>query len=83
MMAKNDGDWFAPKQFGIGTGLPIAWQGWLTMAVYTGIVLGTAFTLMPRHPVPSVAIIAVATVVFAVLSAQHTRGGWKWRWGND
>ena len=24
----SDGDWFAPKRFGYGAGLPIAWQGW-------------------------------------------------------
>lgn len=23
----EDGDWFAPKRFGYGAGLPIAWQG--------------------------------------------------------
>ena len=25
---KDDKPWFAPKRFGYGAGLPIAWQGW-------------------------------------------------------
>ena len=29
----NDGpDWFAPKRYGYGSGMPIAWQGWVLSA---------------------------------------------------
>ena len=32
--------WFAAKRFGYGAGLPIAWQGWLVVALYLGVVAG-------------------------------------------
>ena len=28
MADREDGAWFAPKRYGFGAGLPIAWQGW-------------------------------------------------------
>ena len=28
----DDSEWFAPKRYGIGAGLPISWQGWATDA---------------------------------------------------
>jgi hypothetical protein len=79
----SEGDWFAPKRFGYGAGLPIAWQGWVVMAAYFATVAITAAILMPRHPYVVVAIIAAATGVLIVVSAQHTRGGWKWRWRGE
>ena len=79
----NDDDWFAPKRFGYGAGLPIAWQGWAVMAAYLATVAVTTATLMPRHPYIVATILVAATAVLLVVSAQHTRGGWKWRWGGD
>lgn len=79
----SEGDWFAPKRFGYGAGLPIAWQGWAVMAAYLIVVAACAVALMPRHPFVTVAILVAATAVLIVVSAQHTRGGWKWRWGRD
>ena len=38
----SEGDWFAPKRFGYGAGLPIAWQGWVVMAAYFATVAITA-----------------------------------------
>jgi hypothetical protein len=28
----------------------------------------------------SLGIIALATIVFALIARRHTRGGWRWRW---
>ncbi len=77
----SDGDWFAPKKFGLGSGLPIAWQGWVIMTLYLAVVTGTAGLLAPRHPGIALAVILPLTVAFMVICAQHTRGGWKWRNG--
>jgi hypothetical protein len=77
----SDGDWFAPKRFGYGAGLPIAWQGWAVMTAYLIVVAVSAVGLMPRHPLVTLAILTAATLVLIMVSAQHTRGGWQWRWG--
>ena len=79
----NDSDWFAPKRFGYGAGLPIAWQGWAVHGGYLATVAITAAALMPRHPYVVVTILVAATAVLIVVSAQHTRGGWKWRWRGE
>jgi len=39
--------------------------------------------LMPRHPVLFVALAIVLSIPLMIVSAQHTRGGWRWRWGDD
>jgi hypothetical protein len=79
----SDEDWFAPKRFGYGTGLPIAWQGWVVMTAYMIVVALCAVGLMPRHPLVTLAVLSVATLVLITVSAQHTRGGWHWRWGRE
>jgi len=74
---KTAGDWFAAKRFGYGSGWPIAWQGWVVMAAYLGVVVG-ATVVVPRW---SAAVIVPATILMAVLCSRHTRGGWRWRSG--
>jgi len=38
----SDGpEWFAPKRFGYGAGLPISWQGWTLTAAFMGFSIGT------------------------------------------
>lgn len=79
------GAWFAPKRFGYGASWPIAWQGWLVLALYIGAVIGTAMLAAKGHGgarVAAFALIALMTGLFIVVTARHTRGGWKWRWGS-
>lgn len=79
----SNGDWFAPKRFGYGAGLPIAWQGWALILGFTATVLAAGLLLAPRHPALFAVLVIVMTIPLIVISAQHTRGGWKWRWGGD
>ena len=37
--------WFPAKRYGWGWGLPCCWQGWLVLAIYLGLVIGSAFWL--------------------------------------
>jgi hypothetical protein len=30
----DDGDWFHPKKYGYGAGLPMRWQAWVLLAAY-------------------------------------------------
>lgn len=64
--------WFAPKRFGYGAGLPLAWQGWaLVGALVAVVVLSVAELTGP-------ATIAIALALFAAV-ARKTEGGWRWR----
>ena len=74
--------WFPAKRYGWGWGLPIAWQGWLVLAVFIAMVLAGAFLLPPRQ-------MLVAYIVYViVISGVFTWVCWlkgeppRWRWGN-
>jgi hypothetical protein len=75
-------EWFAPKRFGFGSGLPIAWQGWAILLGFIAISAVLALTLADR-PIALVAILIPLAVTFMVISARTTRGGWRWRWGKE
>lgn len=76
----SDGpEWFAPKRYGYGSGLPISWQGWAVLLGYLAIVLGLALTVRKHEPLQFIAIVIPLTAVFAVICARTTKGGWRWR----
>lgn len=74
-------DWFAAKRYGLGAGLPIAWQGWLATLVYVAIVVGAAFLLAETNPWAFGSLTFTATAILVLIAAKTTRGGWRWRWG--
>ncbi len=76
----NGPEWFAPKRFGYGAGMPISWQGWALTIGFVGMVVLLA-ALFGRHPLQMIAAIAPLALAFIVISARTTRGGWRWRWG--
>jgi hypothetical protein len=78
----SDREWFAPKRYGIGAGLPIAWQGWAVIAGFV-MLLGLSGWLFGKHDVRALAIVVPATIGLIVISALTTKGGWHWRWGDD
>jgi hypothetical protein len=74
--------WFRAKRYGIGAGLPLRWQGWLTYLAFAGVMAG--LWMMPEHGRPQIARIGltcVAVAILCVVVARHTAGGWRWRWG--
>ena len=75
----NDGpEWFAPKRYGYGTGLPISWQGWAVLAAYLALVIGAA-TLLSKWPLAVFGVAVPATALFMLIAMKTTRGGWRWR----
>ena len=78
----DDPEWFAPKRYGFGSGLPIAWQGWVVLGAYMAAVTSLSFYLQDR-PIQLAGAVIPLTVVLMVICAKTTRGGWRWRWGND
>ena len=78
----SDGpEWFAPKRYGYGAGMPISWQGWALTLGFTAAAVGLALTLH-RHPLQLAAIAVPLFTLFIVIAARTTRGGWRWRWGD-
>ena len=74
-------EWFAAKRFGIGAGLPIAWQGWAVFAAYVLLLyLATQWLEPPSLVFWSAAI--VLTGIFVWITYLTTKGGWRWRQGD-
>jgi hypothetical protein len=80
MDTPGDGAWFAPKRYGYGAGLPIAWQGWALMAAHVAAIFA-GLPLAQRWPCWFAAWTLIVALVPLPLYAAKTRGGWKWRWG--
>ncbi|MFL6763121.1 MAG: hypothetical protein ACJ8EH_04700 [Sphingomicrobium sp.] len=79
----NDGpEWFAPKRYGYGAGLPISWQGWAVTLAFIGIVTAASLAFRDR-PAQLIAALAPFVIAFLIICARTTRGGWRWRWGED
>ena len=79
----SDGsEWFAPKRYGYGAGLPISWQGWAVTLTFIAIVGGIAFRFGDK-PLVLVALLVPLTLLLILITARTTRGGWRWRWGDD
>jgi hypothetical protein len=79
----SDGpEWFAPKRYGFGSGLPISWQGWAILIGFIAITTLVSVTLGDR-PIQLAAIMIPLAAVFIVICARTTRGGWGWRWGGE
>jgi hypothetical protein len=78
----SDREWFAPKRFGYGVGLPIAWQGWALVIGFVAIAAASARAFRDK-PLLIFAVMIPVTVVFLVIGARTTRGGWRWRWGEE
>jgi len=79
----SDGpEWFAPKRYGYGAGLPISWQGWAMLIGFVALILVIAFS-MRHQPIQLIAALVPLVVLFIVITARTTKGGWRWRWGDE
>jgi hypothetical protein len=77
----SDGpEWFAPKRYGYGAGLPLSWQGWVLLLGYL-LLLGLAALIIRYSWVGYFSVVIVLTVALTVICSRTTRGGWRWRWG--
>lgn len=77
----DDGDWFAPKHYGIG-GVPIRWQGWALIIGFVAALSGLVVAFRGK-PVRLIAALIPVTLAFVVIAARRTRGGLRWRWGDE
>ena len=78
----SDGpEWFAPKRYGYGSGIPISWQGWAITIGFVAIAVLVSVKFANR-PMMMVGALAPLIVILMVICAKTTRGGWRWRWGD-
>lgn len=74
--------WFPAKRYGWGWGLPVAWQGRATLALYVGALLACGALLRPaRHPMTFYVCAGSATVVLILILVCRWKGekpGWHW-----
>lgn len=74
----DDRPWFRPKSRGYGTGLPIAWQGWLMLAMHIALITGIAVLLQDRPAMMTIAVVLAGLAPMPLYRAK-TEGGWRWR----
>jgi len=74
--------WFRHKTFGLGAGLPIAWQGWVLLALHIALIFGVTLLLKDK-PIAMTAALLTAALLPLPIYAARTEGGWRWRWGGD
>ncbi len=75
-----DKPWFRAKRYGLGSGLPIAWQGWVVLGLFVAAL--PASLLFAPKPLNMV-LAGVLAAAFVAVTAAKTKGGWRWRWGDD
>lgn len=78
--------WFPAKHYGWGWGLPIAWQGWLVLAAFLGLVIASSFLffLFPLRRALAAYLICVAILSVAFIAVCWLKGEPpRWRWGDD
>jgi len=80
---RDDDAWFATRRYGYGAGWPLRWQGWALLAGFLGALLGSIALLRRGHPGLLVIVSVLWIGGFSLIAARHTRGGWRWRWGED
>jgi hypothetical protein len=80
MDGKDDGAWFVPHRWGYGVGMPIAWQGWLMMALQMAAA-GWGVLHFADNENAQLAVVLLVIFVPLPLMITKTRGGWRWRWG--
>ena len=78
-MAADDKYWFPAKRRGWGWGLPNAWQGWLVLTAFGGLVLAGALVLLPTAgPAKFIAYCAsLCILLVAVCWAKGERPRWR------
>jgi hypothetical protein len=80
-MSDDGPEWFAPKRYGYGA-TPVTWQGWALTFGFVAITILLAMKFA-RRPIVLFAILVPFVAVFMVIGARTTKGGWRWRWGDE
>ena len=78
----DDRNWFAHKRYGYGASFPITWQGWALTIGFIALLAASSFLI--RYSLAAyLSVAAILTTVFLFIGSRTTRGGWRWRWGEE
>lgn len=79
-MQKQTNYWFPAKTYGWGWGVPATWQGWVVLAIFTGLAVAGGIWLMPAYgPVAFTVYSAVlCMLLIAVCWAKGEPPAWRW-----
>lgn len=69
----DKGPWFRSRSGGRGTGLPIAWQGWLLMLAHILLIAGIATLLRDRPMAMVVAVVLAGLAPLPIYRARTVR----------
>jgi hypothetical protein len=75
--------WFPAKRYGWGWGLPNAWQGWLVLAAFVGLLVIGSLVFPPHRQIGP--FLAVVAVLCALLTGVCWLKGEppRWHWGDE
>ena len=78
--------WFPAKKYGWGWGLPLTWQGWVVLALYTIFVVWNFVRIDSQSNSVSDTLInvlpeAIGATVVLIIICYLTGEKPRWRWG--
>ncbi len=82
MALPKDKAWFASKTYGWGWGLPLKWQGWVTLLLYVAAMTVGGILLAANHLWWFIVFcVAVSGMLVAICYWKGESP--RWRWGED
>jgi hypothetical protein len=81
-MPKQEDFWFPAKRYGYGWGLPIRWQGWVTLLAWSVATAIAGVTLLPRRPGLFLVVMTATTTVLILIGYLKGEPP-RWQWGDD
>lgn len=81
-MPQDTNPWFAAKESGFGWGIPAAWQGWVTVAMWSLLLGGGLGLLLRLGPVGMALSVVYLMLMVAVLLVVCYVKGETLRWRN-
>jgi hypothetical protein len=72
--------WFPAKKYGWGWGFPCAWQGWVVMLAYIGLISAGSFAYDPASPpwIWVVGLVGLTLVLFLICWWKGEKPSWRW-----
>jgi len=71
--------WFRVKRHGYGVGLPIAWEGWLLLALFAG---ATVLAAASFSKLVSCVVLVFLTPIVILIARFRSDDVWRWRDGD-
>lgn len=86
MLKKNTGKknyWFRAQRYGWGWGLPLTWQGWTTVFVYTIIIIAGILIFPLNETKANFICWFIGSTIMLLVICWIKGEPPRWRWGKD